>query len=157
MEIFFKNFGKTPAYIDNIQIDGELDSLNSIHRFGSLIGNMIAPGQKFTSSIQEGYKGQITLTITYSDRRKNKYTDKFVLDATVASAMLYTVNESNNSDSPATAIIFSHLHRHFVQNSENACGFSLSTPRVLQRSSDILVGLITFLPSPHLVYHAHDP
>ena len=99
----FKNFGQTPAYIENIQIDGELDSLNSIHRFGSLIGNMIAPGQKFTSSIQEGYKGRITLTITYSDRRKNKYTDNFVLDATVASTMLYTV-KSNNSDSPATAI-----------------------------------------------------
>lgn len=100
----FKNFGQTPAYIDNIQIDGELDSLNSIHRFGSLIGNMIAPGQKFTSSIQDGYKGRITLTITYSDNKKHKYTDKFVLDATLASAMFYTVNESDNIDSPATAI-----------------------------------------------------
>ena len=49
------------------------------------------------------------------------------------------------------------LEKKAVQNSENACGFSQSTPRVLQRSSDILVGLITFLPSPHLVYHAHDP
>lgn len=100
----FKNFGQTPAYIDNIQIDGELDSLNSVHRFGSLIGNMIAPGQKFTSSIQPDYKGRITLTITYSDNKKRKYTDEFILDATLASAMIYTVNESNNSDSPATAI-----------------------------------------------------
>ena len=100
----FKNFGKTPAYIDNIQIDGELDSLNSMHRFGSLIGNMIAPGQKFTSSIDPDYRGRITLTITYSDSKKHKYTDKFVLGANLASAMLYTVNESDNSDSTATAI-----------------------------------------------------
>ncbi len=100
----FKNFGQTPAYIDNIQIDGELDSLNSVHRFGSLIGNIIAPGQKFTSSIQPGYKGRITLTITYSDNKKHKYTDEFILDANLASAMCYIVNESNNSDSPATAI-----------------------------------------------------
>lgn len=100
----FKNFGQTPAYIDNIQIDGELDPLNSVHRFNSLIGNMIAPGQKFTSSIDPDYKGRITLTITYSDSKKHKYIDKFVLDATLASAMFYTVNESNKSDSPATAI-----------------------------------------------------
>ena len=100
----FKNFGQTPAYIDNIQIDGELDSLNSMHRFGSLIGNMIAPGQKFTSSIHPDYKGRIVITIAYSDTKKHRYTDKFVLDANLASSMLYTVNESNNSDSPATAI-----------------------------------------------------
>lgn len=94
----FKNFGQTPAYIDNIQIDGELDPLNSVHRFNSLIGNMIAPGQKFTSSIDPDYKGRITLTITYSDSKKHKYINKFVLDATLASAMFYTVNESNKSD-----------------------------------------------------------
>ena len=89
----FKNFGQTPAYIDNIQIDGELDSLNSMHRFNSLIGNMIAPGQKITSSIHPDYKGRIVITIAYSDTKKRKYTDNFVLDANLASSMLYTVNE----------------------------------------------------------------
>jgi len=100
----FKNFGQTPAYIQNIEIDGELDELNSKHRFQSLIGNMIAPGQKLTSSIHPNYKGSIVLKITYADSKKRSYTEQFILDARLAADMLYTINESNKSDEVPTAI-----------------------------------------------------
>ena len=100
----FKNFGQTPAYIKDIKIDGKLDKYNSKHNFRSLIGNMIAPGQKLTSSIHPDYKGSITLKITYTDSKRRLYTDSFKLNAGIASDMLYTVNESNKSDNPASAI-----------------------------------------------------
>ncbi|WP_117276491.1 hypothetical protein [Streptococcus intermedius] len=100
----FKNFGHTPAYIKNIVIDGELDELNSKHRFQSLIGNMIAPGQKLTSSIHPNYKGNIVLKITYTDSKKRNYTDQFTLNSRLAADMLYTVNETNTSNATATAI-----------------------------------------------------
>lgn len=100
----FKNFGQTPAYIQNIEIDGELDELNSKYRFQSLIGNMIAPGQKLTSYIHSDYKGSIVLKITYKDNKKRSYTDQFTLDAGLAADMLYTINESNKSDEVPTAI-----------------------------------------------------
>ncbi len=100
----FKNFGQTPAYIEDIEIEGDLDQLNDKHRFKSLIGNMIAPGQKLTSSIHNDYKGIVTLKITYSDSKKRKYSDKFKLDTGLVANMLYTVNESNKSDEIPSAI-----------------------------------------------------
>lgn len=100
----FKNFGQTPAYIKSIEIQGELDELNNKHRFQSLIGNMIAPGQKLTSYILPDYKGSILLRITYKDSKGRQYSDTFKLNASIASDMLYTVNESNKSDEPASAI-----------------------------------------------------
>lgn len=51
-----KNFGKTPAYITDITVIGNLGIYNQ-HNFKSLIGNMIAPGQKFTSNIEDDFKG----------------------------------------------------------------------------------------------------
>lgn len=47
-----KNFGKTPAYITDITVHGNLGIYNQ-HNFKSLVGNMIAPGQKFTSNIED--------------------------------------------------------------------------------------------------------
>ena len=51
-----KNFGKTPAYITDITVNGDLGIYNQ-HNFKSLIGNMIAHGQKFTSNIEDDFKG----------------------------------------------------------------------------------------------------
>ena len=49
-----KNFGKTPAYITDITVNGDLGIYNQ-HNFKSLVGNMIAPGQKFTSNIEDDF------------------------------------------------------------------------------------------------------
>lgn len=100
----FKNFGQTPAYIEDIEIEGTLDCLNKKHRFQSLKGNMIAPGQKLTSSIDSNYDGEVILTITYSDIKKRKYTERFKLDSGIASDMFYTVSESDKKDTIPSAI-----------------------------------------------------
>lgn len=100
----FKNFGQTPAYIKSIDFEGSLDEMNNKHQFQSLVGNMIAPGQKLTSAIHPNYKGNISLTVTYTDTKKKLYSDTFKLDARLASDMLYTIHESNKSDQTATAI-----------------------------------------------------
>ncbi|KYP21668.1 hypothetical protein [Streptococcus parauberis] len=100
-----KNFGQTPAYIDDIQlIDGELDELNQKRLFQSLIGNMLAPNQRLTSSIHPHFNSVGVIKITYHDRRKNKYSDKFKLDTSMATDLYYSVSESNKAEEIPSAI-----------------------------------------------------
>lgn len=100
-----KNFGQTPAYIDKIElIDGELDELNQKRLFQSLVGNMLAPNQKLTSSIHPHFNSAGKIKITYHDQRKRKYSDTFKLDTRVVKDFYYTVNETDTSDEIPTAI-----------------------------------------------------
>ncbi|WP_156009577.1 hypothetical protein [Streptococcus ruminantium] len=100
-----KNFGQTPAYIDSIElIEGELDELNQKKLFQSLVGNMLAPNQRLTSSIHPHFNSTGTIKITYHDQRKRKYSDTFKLDTKMVKDLFYSVNESNKSDEIPTAI-----------------------------------------------------
>ena len=92
-----KNFGKTPAYITDITVNGDLGIYNQ-HNFKSLIGNMIAPGQKFTSNIEDDFKGSSKITISYRDNNRKVYQDTFTLDTNIGLTMSYTLNESNKTD-----------------------------------------------------------
>lgn len=57
-----KNFGKTPAYITDITVIGNLGIYNQ-HNFKSLIGNMIAPGQN----------SLLILKMILKDHRKSRF------------------------------------------------------------------------------------
>ncbi|MGT2964165.1 hypothetical protein [Streptococcus acidominimus] len=99
-----KNFGQTPAYITSIKvISGRLDEFNDRRLFQSLIGNMIAPGQKLTSSIHPYHKESATVEIKYKDTHGKKYSDIFTLNPSMLKDFAYTVNESNKQNEiPAT-------------------------------------------------------
>lgn len=99
----FKNFGQTPAYITNIAVAGAIDPFNKYH-FQSLVGNMLAPGQKITSAIHRNFKGIATITISYKDQHGKQYSGTFKLDSQQFEDFAYTINESNTSDSTASAI-----------------------------------------------------
>ncbi|HEM3577543.1 TPA: hypothetical protein U1C15_001184 [Streptococcus suis] len=100
-----KNFGQTPAYIDKIElIDGELDELNQKRLFQSLVGNMLAPNQRLTSSIHSDFNSVGTVRITYHDQRKRKYSDTFKLDTRMVKDFYYSLTEKNKSDEIPTAI-----------------------------------------------------
>ena len=99
----FKNFGQTPAYITNIDVQGAIGDLNK-YKFQSLVGNMLAPNQKVTSNIEEGFKGCANVTIFYKDINGNSYQDTFKLDTQAFEDFAYTTNEANKSDEIPSAI-----------------------------------------------------
>ena len=99
-----KNFGNSPAYIQKIDVDGELDQYNERYKFKSLVGNMLAPGQKLTSSIEKSYKGTVKIHIEYKDQHGKVYKDTFTLSPRLTEDFLYTVNESNKNNQVPTAI-----------------------------------------------------
>ena len=83
--------------ITDITVNGDLGIYNQ-HNFQSLIGNMIAPGQKFTSNIEDDFKGSSKITISYRDNNRKVYQDTFTLDTNIGLTMSYTLNESNKTD-----------------------------------------------------------
>ncbi|MEQ9810343.1 hypothetical protein [Streptococcus jiangjianxini] len=99
-----KNFGQSPAYITKIEIIGELDEYNNRYKFQSLVGNMLAPGQKLTSSMEKSYKGNASVNIEYTDQHGKIYKDTFKLNPRMTEDFLYTVNESNKNKEISTAI-----------------------------------------------------
>ncbi|KXU09388.1 hypothetical protein Javan226_0007 [Streptococcus phage Javan226] len=99
----FKNFGQTPAYIEKISVKGDIDAANKYH-FQSLVGNMLAPNQKITSSIQPDFKGECEISITYKDMHNNIYNHSYTLNTQVFEDFVYTINESNKSNEIPTAI-----------------------------------------------------
>lgn len=100
----FKNFGQSPAYIDEIKITGRLDEYNEKYKFQSLVGSMIAPGQKITSSMEKSYKGCPTISVSYHDQKSKKYNITVTIDTNMMEDMLYSVNEVNKSDEIPSAI-----------------------------------------------------
>lgn len=99
----FKNFGQTPAYIDKVEVIGSLDRFNK-YVFQSLVGNMLAPGQKITSYIDPKFKEKTSVVLTYKDINGKTYIDTFKLDPQIFEDFPYTINESNDSDKIPTAI-----------------------------------------------------
>ena len=51
---------------------------------------MIAPGQKFTSNIEDDFKGSSKITISYRDNNRKVYQDTFTLDTNIGLTMSYT-------------------------------------------------------------------
>lgn len=100
-----KNFGTSPAFIKDIKVvDGQLDSLNNRHKFKSLIGCQVAPGQKFTSVFDNKEDNIAVIEIIYEDIHKKEYTDIFRLNTKTTKDLLYSVPEDNNSKMPSSSI-----------------------------------------------------
>lgn len=99
----FKNFGQTPAYIKSIQVNGYLGKHNG-YQFQSLVGNMLAPGQKITSAIEDHFRGVGNVTVIYADVNGKEFEDTFKLDTQIFEDFAYILVESNKSDKVPSAI-----------------------------------------------------
>ncbi|WP_155963484.1 hypothetical protein [Streptococcus ruminantium] len=100
----FKNFGNSPAYIDKIEVKGNLDKNHRERKFQSLVGNMLAPNQSITSVIQKDFHDTVTINIEYHDQHKKKYKDSFELDPDIFVSLLYAVPDTSNENDTASAI-----------------------------------------------------
>ena len=98
-----KNFGNSPAYITSISVNGELGEINRYH-FQSLVNNMLAPGQKITSTIDKDFKGCSEITVHYRDVNKKVYQDTFNLDTQIFDDFAFRTTEASNSNETASAI-----------------------------------------------------
>lgn len=98
-----KNFGNSPAYITSISVNGELGKTNE-HHFQSLVNNMLAPGQKVTSTIDKDFKGCSEITVHYRDVNKKVYQDTFNLDTQIFEDFAYRTTEASDSKEMASAI-----------------------------------------------------
>ena len=65
--IVIKNFGKSAAKILDLTFISKLDEKNDLNRLGSLVGGIIAPNQKFTTSVDPNFNETITGKIKYQD------------------------------------------------------------------------------------------
>lgn len=86
------------------ELNIQLWTLYNRYRFQSLVGNMLAPGQKLTSAIDSEYQGTASVNIEYTDQYGRNYSDTFQLNPRLSEDFAYTVNESNRSDTAPSAI-----------------------------------------------------
>lgn len=98
-----KNFGSSPAYIISILVNGDIGNLNRKH-FQSLVNNMLAPGQKKTSTIDKEFKGSSEITVHYKDVNEKIYVDTFKLDTQIFEDFAFRTIEASKSEKTASAI-----------------------------------------------------
>ncbi|MBW9329955.1 hypothetical protein D9N18_01055 [Lactococcus raffinolactis] len=89
-----KNFGTSSAKIDSITFDKELDELNQMFKFSSLINGAIAPGQKYTSYIDSDYKETVNICIKYHDLNNRNYEETFELNTDIGSSLIWIDEET---------------------------------------------------------------
>lgn len=103
-DLVIKNFGKSSARIDRIEFDTELDQLNKEKKMQSLIGGMIAPNQKFTTTLENDFKKSVTADIEYSDLNGKKYKESIVIKTDIGKDLLWSSKRNSKDSTEATAI-----------------------------------------------------
>src|SRR5699024_12065343 len=71
--LVIKNFRKTSAKIKSLDFTSELDEFNKDNQMQSLVKGMIAPNQKFTTSLKNDFNKIINAEITYLDLNGKEY------------------------------------------------------------------------------------
>ncbi len=99
-----RNFGNSAATITKLEFKNDLDRVNNKRRMSSLIGGMIAPGQKFTSAISKDFKETVTAEIEYVDSQGTKYRETFEIKTGMASDLVWTLHSSSIDSEESRAI-----------------------------------------------------
>ncbi|MBC2066997.1 hypothetical protein [Listeria booriae] len=99
-----KNFGNTSATILDISFNKELDILNKEFSMSSLINGTIAPGQKFSSSMDTKYKETIEVRIKYSDLLGNIYDEVTSIKTDMSSKLRWNAPKNSSDSNESTAI-----------------------------------------------------
>lgn len=99
-----KNFGQTSAKILELEFQTKLDSSNERFKLQSLVGGTIAPGQKFTSSLDADFNDLVIVSLTYQDMDGNNYQEKFDVKTDMAKQLLWHSQTDHSDSTEATAI-----------------------------------------------------
>lgn len=102
--LVIKNFGNTSAKILSIAFKTDLDEWNNKYKLQTLVDGSIAPGQKFTSSLDESFNELIVVSISYEDLDGNIYTDLFNVKTDMSKRLLWSAKSKRSDSSEATAI-----------------------------------------------------
>lgn len=99
-----KNFGHTAAKILELDFQTKLDIYNEQFKLQSLVGGTIAPGQKFTSSLDEDFNDLVIVAITYQDMDGNTYQERFDVKTDMSKQLLWNAETKKSDSNEATAI-----------------------------------------------------
>ncbi|WP_434351796.1 hypothetical protein [Trichococcus flocculiformis] len=87
--IVIKNFGKSAAKILDLTFISKLDEKNDLNRLRSLVGGIIAPNQKFTTSMDTNFNETITGKIKYQDLDGAIYEEEFKIKTDMCHQICY--------------------------------------------------------------------
>lgn len=103
--IVFKNFGNSSAKLKSLEFKTDTSNLNFIkNNMQSLVGGTIMPGQKFTSTIDSGFKDLIQIEICYEGPDKVTYSEVFNIKTDMSSDLLWEQQTLSSDDKVSTAI-----------------------------------------------------
>lgn len=102
--IVLKNFGKSAAKITKLSFNTDLDKKNKDRKLSSLINATVAPGQKFSSSMDKNFKNVISGTLSYKDPTGKKFNESFTLKPNLYDSLLATTTTNSGDSDEANAI-----------------------------------------------------
>lgn len=102
--LVLKNFGNSGAKILAINFESELDEYNEPRQMSSLVNGTIAPGQKFSTSIERSYKGKIHAKIKYSDMQGKIFEDEYILKSDQEKDLLWSSRSPHKGNEIEKAI-----------------------------------------------------
>lgn len=102
--IVIKNFGKSAARILDLSFTSKLDTKNDIYQLGSLVGGIIAPNQKFTTSMDPNFNETITGKIKYQDLNGIIYEEELNIKTDMASQLRWSNIRNSKDTDEVTAI-----------------------------------------------------
>lgn len=102
--IVIKNFGKSAAKIIDLNFTSKLDSNNDTYQMKSLVGGIIAPNQKYTTTMDSSFNEEVTGRIRYQSMENFIYEEDFSIKTDMSSQLLWS-NRNNNKDGDEAAAI----------------------------------------------------
>jgi len=102
--LVIKNFGKTSAKIKSLDFTSELDEFNKDNQMQSLVKGMIAPNQKFTTSLKNDFNKIINAEITYLDLNGKEYKEIISIKTDMSKDLRWSRENTSSDSSEATAI-----------------------------------------------------
>ena len=102
--IVIKNFGKSAAKILDLTFISKLYEKNDLNRLGSLVGGIIAPNQKFTTSMDTNFNETITGKIKYQDLDGAIYEEEFKIKTDMSTNLLWQKIKDQGDSAETTAI-----------------------------------------------------
>lgn len=99
-----KNFGNTSAKIIELEFLSDLDEYNQDKQMKSLVNGTIAPGQKFSTSLDPNFNEIIKISLTYKDLSNNIYQEMFEVKTDMSNDLLWSSQKNSGDSLEATAI-----------------------------------------------------
>lgn len=102
--IVIKNFGNTSAKILKIHVEGLPTDVEHYIDFSNLIDGFIAPGQKFTSSIDDDFNNILFVNIVYQELTGEIHDENYTLKTDMTDSFIYHIETLSSDSDEITAI-----------------------------------------------------